>query len=373
MWPAVDKASDTTSEGEVGGASGYVGFDGLGWAGGEKCPGRWCGRSRKLTVGCGQVLGVRMPFGCQQGVAFDSHSFLNWGIKVIGYLLIAGIGYGVAFWISSRGVEYWRSVVGFFLALVVGWLGGGLIVVGVFALISPDAAKDAIVTLLGRGFWWAAVGAGFGVYRGRSKFKKVDLVRTAVNPEPAAMLLQAPASIEISNITHMQMASPSKTFDANEAYSHSVNTTLPLAPTMIEKSTEEDFWATAMNEVETGQRRPGVWAKAFAECDGDETRAKVAYLKARVGQLTNAAEAQVAQEEADKLAEVEMAKADALAVEQETERLESIDSAKHEAMELETERLRAIEKSKHEALKENQFVNKFWLVVILILGILFML
>jgi regulator of protease activity HflC (stomatin/prohibitin superfamily) len=84
-------------------------------------------------------------------------------------------------------------------------------------------------------------------------------------------------------------------------------------------------------------------------------------------------EAQVAQEEADKLAEVEMAKADALAVEQETERLESIDSAKHEAMELETERLRAIEKSKHEALKENQFVNKFWLVVILILGILFML
>jgi hypothetical protein len=46
-----------------------------------------------------------------------------------------------------------------------------------------------------------------------------------------------------------------------------------------------------MNEVETGQRRPGVWAKAFAECDGDETKAKVTYLKARVQQQSDAAKA----------------------------------------------------------------------------------
>jgi hypothetical protein len=52
-----------------------------------------------------------------------------------------------------------------------------------------------------------------------------------------------------------------------------------------------------MNEVETGQRRPGVWAKAFAECDGDDTRAMVAYLKARVQQLTDAALEQESQRE----------------------------------------------------------------------------
>lgn len=50
-------------------------------------------------------------------------------------------------------------------------------------------------------------------------------------------------------------------------------------------ATEEDHWATAMKELETGQRRPGLWAKAFAEVDGDETKAKVAYLRVRVQQL----------------------------------------------------------------------------------------
>lgn len=33
-------------------------------------------------------------------------------------------------------------------------------------------------------------------------------------------------------------------------------------PMPLSSSTEEDFWAAAMTEVETGQRRTGVWAKA---------------------------------------------------------------------------------------------------------------
>jgi hypothetical protein len=65
-------------------------------------------------------------------------------------------------------------------------------------------------------------------------------------------------------------------------------TTVPLPAMNTESSTEEDHWATAMAEVDSGQRRPGVWAKAFAESEGDETKAKVAYLKARVLQLTDA-------------------------------------------------------------------------------------
>ncbi len=57
---------------------------------------------------------------------------------------------------------------------------------------------------------------------------------------------------------------------------------------ITELSNEEDHWATAMEELETGQRRPGLWGKAFAESEGDETKAKVAYLKARVQQLADA-------------------------------------------------------------------------------------
>lgn len=59
--------------------------------------------------------------------------------------------------------------------------------------------------------------------------------------------------------------------------------------------TEEDFWAAAMSELDNGTRRPGLWAKAFAESDGDETKAKVAYLKSRVLQLTEMSQANAAE------------------------------------------------------------------------------
>jgi hypothetical protein len=67
-----------------------------------------------------------------------------------------------------------------------------------------------------------------------------------------------------------------------------------------DESIEENYWAVAMAEVESNQRRPGVWAKAFAEADGDTTKAKVAYLKVRVQQMLL-----LAQEEAEKLASLQ--------------------------------------------------------------------
>lgn len=65
---------------------------------------------------------------------------------------------------------------------------------------------------------------------------------------------------------------------------------MPLAQSgqAIKPPTEEDHWATALAELDEGKRRPGVWAKAFADSDGDEVRARVAYLKTRVQQLTSA-------------------------------------------------------------------------------------
>lgn len=50
-----------------------------------------------------------------------------------------------------------------------------------------------------------------------------------------------------------------------------------------------DPWASAMAEVEDAQRRDaGLWAKCFAEADGDDSRAKAAYIKVRAAQLTPA-------------------------------------------------------------------------------------
>jgi TM2 domain-containing membrane protein YozV len=46
---------------------------------------------------------------------------------------------------------------------------------------------------------------------------------------------------------------------------------------------DNDAWAQAMEEAQSvGQRDKGLWARCFAEADGDEGKAQAAYVKARV-------------------------------------------------------------------------------------------
>jgi hypothetical protein len=47
----------------------------------------------------------------------------------------------------------------------------------------------------------------------------------------------------------------------------------------------EDCWAQALQEYEVDQKKPGLWARAYAEAEGDEATAKAHYLKLRATQL----------------------------------------------------------------------------------------
>lgn len=48
---------------------------------------------------------------------------------------------------------------------------------------------------------------------------------------------------------------------------------------------EEKLFEVAMVEVESGQRRQGLWSKAISESDGNSDRAESIYLKLRVRSL----------------------------------------------------------------------------------------
>lgn len=54
--------------------------------------------------------------------------------------------------------------------------------------------------------------------------------------------------------------------------------------TNLDKS-EEDFYAQAFDELESENRKTGLWAKSFAEAQGNESLAKAKYLKVRAEQL----------------------------------------------------------------------------------------
>lgn len=74
-------------------------------------------------------------------------------------------------------------------------------------------------------------------------------------------------------------------------------------------STEEQIWALASHEMGSLNRNEGLWAKCFAEADGDDAKTKVAYLRQRVTQLTDQAKALAANEkvaaEAEESARIE--------------------------------------------------------------------
>jgi len=93
----------------------------------------------------------------------------------------------------------------------------------------------------------------------------------------------------------------------NKVSSSSINT---------DESTEEGYWAEAMAELESNQRRPGVWAKAFSEADGDVAKANAAYMKARVKQMHDLVQAEAAKLASQQRDEAAKTKALALAKQQ---------------------------------------------------------
>ena len=54
---------------------------------------------------------------------------------------------------------------------------------------------------------------------------------------------------------------------------------------------EEQVYSKVAEEVASKNIFPGIWAKAFAEANGDEQLAKAAYIKLRVAQLKLGADA----------------------------------------------------------------------------------
>lgn len=56
---------------------------------------------------------------------------------------------------------------------------------------------------------------------------------------------------------------------------------------------DEPFYEEVARELEVNEMKPGLWAKAFAEADGDEERVKAIYIRLRVAQLMSAREAEL--------------------------------------------------------------------------------
>ena len=152
---------------------------------------------------------------------------------MLGYILVAGSGFGIAWWIASTGLAYWRSAVWFLTGFIVSWLVGSLLA----ALLLRSAELFVDPAFTGKTFWYAVFGAGWGVYQARARLKRRLISASAPN---------------VSSPQSQQSARP-----VNDAY------------------------AEALSEIEEGRVDKGVWARAFADAGGDESKAKALYIRAR--------------------------------------------------------------------------------------------
>lgn len=77
----------------------------------------------------------------------------------------------------------------------------------------------------------------------------------------------------------------------------------------ITAGSEDDIYALIAEELKSGNTDPGLWTRLFAECDGDESKTKVAYIRTRVEKIKALAQARI-QEEAQNQEELERAAAE---------------------------------------------------------------
>lgn len=106
-----------------------------------------------------------------------------------------------------------------------------------------------------------------------------------------SLLRKDPKSVQTALSTHVpesaSLAAAKSSVEAPRLEPRSSvasNTPLPAQHTRASEPTEE-FWATALSEFEGTSRRPGLWARVFAEAQGIEAVAKAAYLRDRASEL----------------------------------------------------------------------------------------
>lgn len=117
-----------------------------------------------------------------------------------------------------------------------------------------------------------------------------SLLRKLPKVAKARITATAPGSVSVA-----ATQSPLKT--ARRHPQQSVLSIAPLTPSHAGAEPTEEFWATALSEFEGTIRRPGLWARAFADAQGNEAVAKATYLRDRASELAHGDRLRLAEEE----------------------------------------------------------------------------
>ena len=122
-------------------------------------------------------------------------------------------------------------------------------------------------------------------------FNSADVKSRLGVPDVTVLLFIAPWVLKKENKKMSTPPTPAQTMTTPQVTTISpvqpFNKMTTLEPAINETMQEEDFWAQALEEFESINRKAGLWAKFYAESEGNESQAKAKYLKLRAEQLAD--------------------------------------------------------------------------------------
>lgn len=206
------------------------------------------------------------------------------------------------FWLLFTKHRSFRPVASVFL------LASWPVFVTVAFATQPPGAAGVLGTML---FPWIVSCAVWVTYLQRSRRVRVTFENSILaepNRLPPAPIVQRPIP-ESSPIGEHRQPPPLQPDKAGAGPLSTAATQLAAAPAMASQADlEEHFWSQALTEFEGASRRQGLWARVFAEADGNEALAKARYLRERGRQIAEE-ERQRQEGQAAKVAEAKQAEA----------------------------------------------------------------
>lgn len=233
----------------------------------------------------GPLLGVIRTFSTfvqleRQGInhapGFTEFQFFSWSFVLAAAALQVRAGWLLKNQLVPKTIPQVKFLI---------WLSavGGSAILGLalpamcFGVNGDDAARGLISVAMS-----ATVAGVYTMYLSKSR-RVQDTYGLAIPTQSETSLLAYPPVSSVPSTPSPMKTSatiPKSVLPASTATSP---TTSVPQPTSVEP--EEALWASALIEFEGPNRRPGLWAKSFAQSDGHESQAKAYYLKQRVAVL----------------------------------------------------------------------------------------
>lgn len=162
------------------------------------------------------------------------------------------------------------------------------------ALVGAANSFPGLANELAKSFFGSIASCAIWVtYLQRSKRVRVTFEHRILAdklPHPKAAVSTPQSSVDIAPSASAALPTRSGPL-AHGAISPNISS----APVAKQTWSNESLWSQALAEFESNSRRSGLWAKSFAEAQGNELIAKAAYLRERVAQLEREHQEQVAE------------------------------------------------------------------------------